>query len=162
MWPITKMGTIGLVSGMVWWGRWESSGTRGKEERNIRLRWSNQAIRRNGFALWRISGAGDLLPKENDLSLLIFATWVFGWRGKCGCGWERESGTHHKFAPIWYLLGVNGIRGQNIRPTIFAPHVWHLRGKLGVNLPIHPIYLTIQTGPWWQPGHLVTTARHIL
>jgi hypothetical protein len=33
---------------------------------------------------------------------------------------ERESGTHHKFAPIYYLLGVNGIRGQNICPTTFA------------------------------------------
>jgi hypothetical protein len=33
---------------------------------------------------------------------------------------------------------VNGIRGQNICPTTFAPHVWHLRGKLGVNLPYLP------------------------
>jgi hypothetical protein len=28
--------------------------------------------------------------KENDLplpfALLIFALWVFGWSGKCGCG----------------------------------------------------------------------------
>jgi hypothetical protein len=35
--------------------------------------------------------------------------------------------------------------GQNICPTTFAPHVWHLRGKLGANLPhlshlpYHPI-----------------------
>jgi hypothetical protein len=28
--------------------------------------------------------------------------------------------------------------GQNICPTTFAPHVWHLRGKLGVNLPHLP------------------------
>jgi hypothetical protein len=37
--------------------------------------------------------------------------------------------------------------GQNICPTTFAPHVWHLRGKLGVNLPHYLIYPTIQTGP---------------
>jgi hypothetical protein len=30
------------------------------------------------------------------------------------------------------------LRGQNIYPTTFAPHVWHLRGKLGVNLPHLP------------------------
>jgi hypothetical protein len=28
--------------------------------------------------------------------------------------------------------------GQNIYPTTFAPYVWHLRGKLGVNLPHLP------------------------
>jgi hypothetical protein len=28
--------------------------------------------------------------------------------------------------------------GQNICPTTFTPHVWHLRGKLGVNLPHLP------------------------
>jgi hypothetical protein len=38
------------------------------------------------------------------------------------------------------LLPFRGkwIRGQNICPTTFAPHVWHLRGKLGVNLPHLP------------------------
>jgi hypothetical protein len=36
---------------------------------------------------------------------------------------ERESGTHHKFALIYYLLGVNGIRGAKHLPTTFAPHV---------------------------------------
>jgi hypothetical protein len=39
------------------------------------------------------------------------------------------------------------LEGQNICPTTFATRVWHLRGKLGVNLPIYPIYPTIQTGP---------------
>jgi hypothetical protein len=34
--------------------------------------------------------------------------------------------------------------GQNICPTTFIPHVWHLRGKLGVNLPHLPHH---QTGP---------------
>jgi hypothetical protein len=34
-----------------------------------------------------------------------------------------ESGTHHKFASICYFLGVNGIRGQSICPTTFAPNV---------------------------------------
>jgi hypothetical protein len=53
--------------------------------------------------------------------------------------WMREGERDPpKFAPICYLLGVNGIRGQNICPTTFAPHVWHLRGKLGVNLPHLP------------------------
>jgi hypothetical protein len=28
--------------------------------------------------------------------------------------------------------------GQNICSTTFAPHVWHLMGKLGVNLPHLP------------------------
>jgi hypothetical protein len=28
--------------------------------------------------------------------------------------------------------------GQNICSTTFAPHVWHLRGKLGANLPHLP------------------------
>jgi hypothetical protein len=28
--------------------------------------------------------------------------------------------------------------GQNICPTTFAPHVWHLRGKLELNLPYLP------------------------
>jgi hypothetical protein len=28
--------------------------------------------------------------------------------------------------------------GQNIYPTTFAPHVWHFKGKLGVNLPHLP------------------------
>jgi hypothetical protein len=63
---------------------------------------------------------------------------VFGWSGKCGRGWERESGTHKKFARICYLLGVNGIRGQNICPTTFAPHVWHLRGKFAPFPPFTP------------------------
>jgi hypothetical protein len=29
--------------------------------------------------------------------------------------WTREGrvGVHHNFAPIFYLLGVNGIRGHN-------------------------------------------------
>jgi hypothetical protein len=52
---------------------------------------------------------------------------------------ERErTGVHHNFAPICYLLGVNGIRVPNIYPTTFAPHVWHLGGKFEVNLPHHP------------------------
>jgi hypothetical protein len=38
--------------------------------------------------------------------------------------------------------------GQNICPTTFAPHVWHLRGRLRVNLHHLPIYPIIQTGPW--------------
>jgi hypothetical protein len=73
----------------------------------------------------------NIYPKENDLPLPFAPTnicpfGVFGWRGKCGCGWERESGTHHKFAPICYLLGVNGIRGakhlpHHICPTCLAP-----------------------------------------
>jgi hypothetical protein len=44
---------------------------------------------------------------------------------------ERESGTHHKFAPIYYLLGVNGIRGAKHLPHHIYP----------------PIYPTIQTDP---------------
>jgi hypothetical protein len=32
----------------------------------------------------------NIYPKENDLPLLFastkFVPWVFGWRGKCGCG----------------------------------------------------------------------------
>jgi hypothetical protein len=32
-------------------------------------------------------------------------------------------------------FGVNGIRGQNICPTTFAPHVWHLRGKFAPFTP---------------------------
>jgi hypothetical protein len=28
--------------------------------------------------------------------------------------------------------------GQNICPTTFAPHVWHIRGKFGINLPLLP------------------------
>jgi hypothetical protein len=37
----------------------------------------------------------------------------------------------------------NGIRGQNIYPTTFAPHVWYLRGKIRVNL----LYLPLQPPP---------------
>jgi hypothetical protein len=63
-------------------------------------------------------------------------------RGKCGCRCERV-GVHHNFSLICYLLGVNGIRGQNIYPTTFAPHVWYLRGKIRVNL----LYLPLQPPP---------------
>jgi hypothetical protein len=38
---------------------------------------------------------------------------------------------HHNVALICYFLEVNGIRGQNICPTTFVPHVRHLRGKFG-------------------------------
>jgi hypothetical protein len=52
---------------------------------------------------------------------------VFGWSGKCGCGRERESGTHHKFTLIYYLLGVNGIRGKFVPftpPSKQTPDLW--------------------------------------
>jgi hypothetical protein len=41
---------------------------------------------------------------------------------------------------------------QNICPTTFVPHVWHLRGKLGVNLPHlpHP-----------KQAHGLATASHL-
>jgi hypothetical protein len=73
---------------------------------------------------------------------------------------EGERGIH-KFAPICYLLGVNGIRGQNIYPTTFAPHVWHLRGKFAsfTHLPHHPnrpqvavVRTSLGPLPRWVPG----------
>jgi hypothetical protein len=42
---------------------------------------------------------------------------------------------YHNFAAICYLLGVNGIRGQNIYPATFAPHVCHLRSKFASFTP---------------------------
>jgi hypothetical protein len=54
----------------------------------------------------------------------------------------RKARVHHNFAPICYILGVNGIMKQNIYPTTFASHVWHLRGKFEVNLP-HLPYLPL-------------------
>jgi hypothetical protein len=81
----------------------------------------------------------NIYPKTNELLLPFAPTNIcsFG----CLDEWanvdvdEREGGAHHKFAPICYLLGVNRIRGQNICPTTFTPHIWHIKGKLGVNLP---------------------------
>jgi hypothetical protein len=62
----------------------------------------------------------NIYPKENDLPLPFAPTNI------CPLGClnggvnvdvdERESGTHHKFTPIYYLLGVNGIRGAKHLP----------------------------------------------
>jgi hypothetical protein len=49
-------------------------------------------------------------------------------------GRERV-GIHHDFT-LYYLL--NGIRGAKRLPTIFAPHVWLLRGKFEVTPPSIP------------------------
>jgi hypothetical protein len=72
----------------------------------------------------------NIYHKENDLPLPFAPTNI------CPLGCldggvnvvvdERESGTHHKFAPICYLLGVNGIREakhlpHHICPTCLAP-----------------------------------------
>jgi hypothetical protein len=44
--------------------------------------------------------------------------------------------------------------GQNICPTTFALHVWHLRGKLGVNLPHLPYLPHHPNRPIATPCHL--------
>jgi hypothetical protein len=86
-----------------------------------------------------MQGANVLLLYFTFASHNICFLGVLGLSGKCTCGWKRErTGVHHNFAPICYLLGVNGIRVQNIYPTTFAPHVWHLGGKFEVNLPHLP------------------------
>jgi hypothetical protein len=55
--------------------------------------------------------------------------------------------------------------GQNICSTTFAPHVWHLKGKLGVNLPHllhHPnraLYRVRPTPTWQRPCVMAARTR---
>jgi hypothetical protein len=78
----------------------------------------------------------NIYPKENNLPLPFAPTNIYHFGCLDGVVNVDVDGEGGRDPPqICYLLGVNGIRGQNICPTTFAPHVWHLRGKLGINLP---------------------------
>jgi hypothetical protein len=47
------------------------------------------------------------------------------------------------------------LEGQNICPTTFAPHVWHLKGKLGANLPHLPHHPNRPQVVYQAPGEEV-------
>jgi hypothetical protein len=60
---------------------------------------------------------------------------------------EGEGGPPQICSNLLPFRGINGIRGD-MYPTTFTPHVWHLRGKLGVNLThLPPFTPSSKTGP---------------
>lgn len=65
----------------------------------------------------------------------ICSLWCLDWGVNIDVDGRERVGIHHDFT-LYYLL--NGIRGAKRLPTIFAPHVWLLRGKFEVTPPSIP------------------------
>jgi hypothetical protein len=76
----------------------------------------------------------NIYPKENDLPLPFTPTNIC----PLGCldGVVNVDVDERERDPPQICFNMLSFRGKwnYICPNTFAPHVWHLRGKLGVNL----------------------------